>query len=70
MAGRLTTRAASASTQLLRFARTLQWDDIPPEVQHAARRSLVNFFATALAGCGDPALVTAGRAELRRRSAP
>ena len=28
-----------------------RWEDIPPEVAHQARRSLVNFFAVTLAGC-------------------
>ena len=28
-----------------------RWDDIPSEVRHQAKRSLVNFFAVALAGC-------------------
>ncbi len=61
MAGGLNTLQQSASARLVRFACALQWDDIPPGVQHAARRSLVNFFATALAGCGDPALSAASQ---------
>lgn len=28
-----------------------RWDDIPPQVRHQAKRSLINFFAVALAGC-------------------
>jgi 2-methylcitrate dehydratase PrpD len=28
-----------------------QWDDIPSQVRHQAKRSLMNFFAVALAGC-------------------
>ena len=28
-----------------------RWDDIPPEVRHQAKRSLINFFAVTLAGC-------------------
>jgi 2-methylcitrate dehydratase PrpD len=28
-----------------------RWDDVPPEVRHQAKRSLINFFAVALAGC-------------------
>src|SRR6516165_3334050 len=28
-----------------------RWDDIPPQVQHQAKRSLINFFAATLAGC-------------------
>ncbi len=28
-----------------------RWDDIPPQVRHQAKRSLINFFAVTLAGC-------------------
>jgi 2-methylcitrate dehydratase PrpD len=30
---------------------TTRWGDIPPQVRHQAKRSLINFFAVALAGC-------------------
>jgi 2-methylcitrate dehydratase PrpD len=53
--------AASASQELARFAASVRWEDIPDAVRHEAKRSLVNFFATALAGCTDPALVAASR---------
>src|SRR6202035_886582 len=36
---------------LARFIVTTQWEDIPAPVRHQARRSLMNFFAVALAGC-------------------
>jgi 2-methylcitrate dehydratase PrpD len=36
---------------LARFIVTTRWDDIPLPVRHQAKRSLVNFFAVALAGC-------------------
>jgi 2-methylcitrate dehydratase PrpD len=36
---------------LARFAVTTRWDDIPSPVRHQAKRSLINFFAVALAGC-------------------
>jgi len=63
MAGELNTAdaAAGASDALARFASQLHWEDIPPGVQHEARRALVNFFATALAGCRDPAIEVAAR---------
>ena len=54
MAADLGTSAAVA-----RFAAGATWDDLPPAVRHEAKRSLVNFFATALAGCRDPALQAA-----------
>jgi 2-methylcitrate dehydratase PrpD len=28
-----------------------QWEDIPPDVRHQAKRSLINYFAVTLAGC-------------------
>jgi 2-methylcitrate dehydratase PrpD len=36
---------------LARYVAATQWDDIPPAVRHQAKRSLINFFAVALAGC-------------------
>jgi 2-methylcitrate dehydratase PrpD len=52
---------SGASAALARFAVDLRWDDIPAQVQHEAKRSLLNFFATALAGCNDPAVAIAAR---------
>jgi 2-methylcitrate dehydratase PrpD len=34
-------------------------DDLPPEVAHQAKRSLLNFFAAALTGCRHPTVETA-----------
>ena len=63
MAGGLNTvdAAVGASEALARFAAQLHWDEVPPLVQHEARRALVNFFATALAGCRDPAIEAAAK---------
>jgi 2-methylcitrate dehydratase PrpD len=36
---------------LARFIVATRWDDIPFEVRHQAKRSFMNFFAVALAGC-------------------
>jgi 2-methylcitrate dehydratase PrpD len=36
---------------LARFIVATRWDDIPSQVRHQAKRSLLNFFAVALAGC-------------------
>lgn len=41
---------------LCAFAASLRWDDIPERVRHEAKRSLVNIFATAIAGCREPAV--------------
>ncbi len=49
----------SASATLARFAVQTRWEDLPLPVRHEAKRSLLNFFATALAGCRDPALLAA-----------
>jgi 2-methylcitrate dehydratase PrpD len=36
---------------LARFVVEARWDDIPSAMRHQAKRSLMNFFAVALAGC-------------------
>ena len=36
---------------LARFVVATRWEDIPQPVRHQAKRSLMNFFAVALAGC-------------------
>jgi 2-methylcitrate dehydratase PrpD len=36
-----------------------RWADLPPEVTHHAKRSLMNFFAVALTGCRDRTIETA-----------
>jgi 2-methylcitrate dehydratase PrpD len=49
------------SKALAEFVVRTRWEDIPPAVRHEAKRSLVNFFACALAGCRDPTLLAAGK---------
>ncbi len=44
------------SEDLSRFAVETAWDDMPHAVRQEAKRSLVNFFATALGGCRDEAI--------------
>lgn len=39
-----------------RFIVAARWDDVPQEVRHEAKRSLLNFFAVALAACNDPTI--------------
>ena len=36
---------------LARYVAATRWEDIPQEVRHQARRSFINLFAVALAGC-------------------
>ncbi|HUF87534.1 MAG TPA: MmgE/PrpD family protein [Thermohalobaculum sp.] len=45
-----------AEARLAAFGAELRREDIPPAVRHEARRSLVNIFATALAGSHEPAV--------------
>ncbi|RZL93433.1 MAG: MmgE/PrpD family protein [Variovorax sp.] len=63
MAGELKEGAAmaSASARLADFVVRTPWEQVPPPVQHEAKRALLNFFATALAGCRDPAIDAAAK---------
>jgi 2-methylcitrate dehydratase PrpD len=53
--------APEVSKAIAEFVVRTRWEDIPQAVRHEAKRSLVNFFACALAGCRDPALIAAGK---------
>ena len=44
---------------LARFIVATRWDDIPSQVRHQAKRSFLNFFAVALAGCRTGPVETA-----------
>ena len=37
--------------RLARFVAATRWEDVPPKVRHQAKRSFMNLFAVALAGC-------------------
>jgi len=50
------------------FAAAWRWEDVPQAVRHEACRSLLNYFAVALAGCTDPTLDIAARVYGRFRS--
>ena len=39
--------------RLANFVAATRWNDLPQQVAHQAKRSLMNFFAVALAGCRD-----------------
>lgn len=70
--------ARSVSEALATFVAASRWEDMPVRVKHEAKRSLLNCFATAFAGCRDDALEislasfrdfgAAGRASLIGRS--
>ncbi|CAM3536422.1 MmgE/PrpD family protein [Bordetella sputigena] len=44
-----------------RFGADWRWEDVPEAVRHEARRSLLNYFAVALAGSSDPTVDIAVR---------
>ncbi len=46
----------SLTETLSRFVADADWDDIPQDVRHNTKRSLLNYFATAFAGAHDVAL--------------
>jgi 2-methylcitrate dehydratase PrpD len=37
--------------RLAHYVAATRWEDVPPQVRHQAKRSLINLFAVALAGC-------------------
>jgi 2-methylcitrate dehydratase PrpD len=49
-------RSGALSRALARFVAGTQWRDLPVAVRNEAKRSLVNYFAVALAGAHDPTL--------------
>jgi len=53
--------STEASAALADFVAGSDWDSLPEAVRHAARRSLLNFFAVALAGSRDLAIERAVR---------
>jgi len=50
-----------ATDRLAAFACAIRWEDIPQQVRHEARRSLVNYVAVALGGSRDPTIEAAVR---------
>src|SRR5215475_5410885 len=46
---------------LARFVAGTAWDDLPDQVRHEAKRSILNFLAGALAGCREPPIELALR---------
>ncbi|MGT2475592.1 MmgE/PrpD family protein [Paraburkholderia terrae] len=49
-------RSGVLTRSLARFVAGTQWRDLPANVRNEAKRSLVNYFAVALAGSHDPTL--------------
>jgi len=52
----------TATRQLAQFVVDSQWRDLPAEVRHEAKRTILNFVGTALCGCRDEAVELAIRA--------
>lgn len=48
------TAANTITQRLANLVTDTRWEDIPPAVRHQAKRSIMNFFAVALAGCRTP----------------
>jgi 2-methylcitrate dehydratase PrpD len=44
-------QTSGVTQRVARFVVETRWEDIPQPVRHQAKRSLINFFAVALAGC-------------------
>lgn len=55
----------STTATLTRFIAQCRWEDVPEHVRHEAKRSLMNFFAVALAPAQDPTLDIALRTYCR-----
>jgi 2-methylcitrate dehydratase PrpD len=49
-------RSGALTGALARFVAATRWEDLPVAVRNEAKRSLVNYFAVALAGSHDPTL--------------
>src|SRR5580658_9501502 len=49
--GRTMLQQPGVTERLANFVTAARWSDLPNEVAHAAKRSLLNFFAVALTGC-------------------
>jgi 2-methylcitrate dehydratase PrpD len=50
---------ASVTATLADFLVSSRWEDVPDDVRHAGRRSILNFFGTALGGSRDAAIAGA-----------
>ncbi|TCT11066.1 MmgE/PrpD family protein [Paralcaligenes ureilyticus] len=48
--------SSPVSAQLAAFISDASWEVIPDHIRHEAKRSVLNYFAVALAGCNDPTL--------------
>lgn len=58
------------SAQLASFVHDATWEHVPDGIRHEVKRSLLNYFAVALAGCSDRTLDTAVRTYSRFSAGP
>src|SRR5262245_29661610 len=56
MAASVTDGEAKVSERLAQFVVDAQAEHLPAKVRHEAKRSLLNFFGTAIGGCRDAAV--------------
>src|SRR4051812_24799170 len=61
----MTRSTLNPSRALADFIAATTWDDVPSNVRHEAKRSIMNYFACALGGCRDDAIGSTGRALTR-----
>lgn len=60
-----TTQPSPVSTVLAAFIGDTSWEQVPGRIRHEIKRSVLNYFAVALAGCNDPTLDRAVRTYAR-----
>ncbi|SHH11832.1 MmgE/PrpD family protein [Pollutimonas bauzanensis] len=65
-----TTQCGPISALLADFIHAASWEQIPGPIRHEIKRSVLNYFAVALAGCSDPTLDKAVRTYARFSSGP
>lgn len=65
-----TAQPAPVSGQLAHFIHQTSWEQVPQRTRHEIKRSLLNYFAVALAGGTDPTLNKAVRIYSRFSAAP
>jgi len=58
------------SAQLAAFVGDTLWERVPGDIRHEVKRSILNYFAVALAGCNDPTLDRAVRTYARFCAGP
>ena len=49
----------AGTEKLAHYIAATRWEDVPPKARHQAKRSFINLFAVALAGCRAQPIETA-----------